>query len=71
MTARWGCLILAMVMTALMVAMLVSVRISGMPLSHETTSGDATPDRMGMLDNAREDPRRTAQLVSQWLKEKK
>jgi len=40
--ARWGCLILGFLITALMILILISVRISGMPLSQSIAGGEVT-----------------------------
>ncbi len=49
--------------------------LAQMPLEEENEleipTGDAKPDRAGMIDSAKSDPNRTARLVSQWLKERK
>ena len=50
-------------------------QISQMPIEEdeelEIPTGDDKPDRLGMIQQARSDPGRTAMLVSRWLKERK
>ena len=43
MTARWGCLILAMVIVTLLIASLISIRVSGMPLSQDAAGREVLP----------------------------
>ena len=50
-------------------------QISQMPIEEdmelEIPTGDEKPDRLGLIQEARSDPTRTARLVSQWLKDRK